>query len=114
MMNPWRSRQPAHKQFQAMRKTAHSFRKSTAQRRPRSPQKIRIPCFFFPMVTGKPRLKPTCGKRVRTIHERRFAVLATLTANTNLVKVIFRRGRKMKTVPELRAMLEVDPTGLLG
>jgi hypothetical protein len=30
-----------------MRKTAHSFRKSTAQRRPRSPQKIRIPWFFF-------------------------------------------------------------------
>ena len=66
------------------------------------------------MVTGKPRLKPACGKRVHTIHERRFAVLATLTANTNLVKVIFRRGRKMKTVAELRAMLEVDPTGLLG
>ncbi len=66
------------------------------------------------MVTGKPpsRLEPACGKRVRTIHERRFAVLATLTANTNLVKVIsaaFRRGRKMKTVPELRALLEVDP-----
>jgi hypothetical protein len=38
-MSPWRSRQPAHKQIQAMRETAHSFRKSTAQRRLRSPQK---------------------------------------------------------------------------
>ena len=45
-MNPWRSRQPAHKQIQAMRETAHSFRKSTAQRRLRSPQKIHTPCFF--------------------------------------------------------------------
>ncbi len=35
-MNPWRSRQPAHRQIQAMRETAHSFRKSTAQRRLRS------------------------------------------------------------------------------
>jgi hypothetical protein len=45
-MNPWRSRQPAHKQ-QAMRETAHSFRKSTAQRRPRSPQKNSHSMVFF-------------------------------------------------------------------
>jgi hypothetical protein len=46
-MNPWRSRQPAHKQIQAMRETAHSFRKSTAQRRPRSPQKNSHSMVFF-------------------------------------------------------------------
>jgi hypothetical protein len=36
-MSPWRSRQPAQQQIQAMRETAHSFRKSTAQRRLRAP-----------------------------------------------------------------------------
>ncbi len=46
-MNPWRSRQPAHRHIQAMRETAHSFRKSTAQRRLRSPQKIHTPWGFF-------------------------------------------------------------------
>ena len=51
-MNPWKSRQPAHKQIQAMRETAHSFRKSTAQRRPRWLKKIRIPWLFFPGVLG--------------------------------------------------------------
>ena len=37
---------------QAMRETAHSFRKSTAQRRPRSLKKIRIPWFFFRQQNG--------------------------------------------------------------
>ena len=39
-------------------------------------------------------------------------VLATLNANTHLAKMILARGRKMKAFAELRAMLEVDPTGL--
>ena len=33
--------------IQAMPETAHSFRKSTAQRRLRSPQKIHTPSFLF-------------------------------------------------------------------
>ena len=68
------------------------------------------------IVTGK----PACGKRVRMTHsgwqEASCRVgLATLNANMHLVKMSFARGRKMKAsaeLSELRAMLEVDPTGL--
>ena len=61
------------------------------------------------IVTGK----PACGKRVRMTQEASCRVgLATLNANMHLVKMSFARGRKMKASAELRAMLEVDPTGL--